>query len=103
MHPSLVLFPVASHELQSQLHRNFGRMYGRQGKFDEALRALAQDAYYCSLASGPEDVSTATSYFLLGDVFAAKVRGGRDVCGCECEYECEKSCVSVHHCAHSVT
>jgi hypothetical protein len=48
-------------------------MYARQGKHVEALRSLSLDAYYSSLAVGPEDIATATAYFLLGEVFAAKV------------------------------
>ncbi len=49
-------------------------MFAKQGKYEEALRSLAQDAYYCSLGAGPEDLTTASAYFLLGDVFSAKVR-----------------------------
>jgi hypothetical protein len=62
-----------SNALRSKLHRNFGKMYARQGKHVEALRSLSLDAYYSSLAVGPEDIATATAYYLLGEVFAAKV------------------------------
>jgi tetratricopeptide (TPR) repeat protein len=64
--------PDCSHSLRSQLHRNFGRLYASQGKFEEAVYQLANDVYYSSLQFGPENISTTGGYFQLGTVFAAK-------------------------------
>jgi tetratricopeptide (TPR) repeat protein len=41
--------PSCSNALRSQLRRNFGRLYASQGKYEEALRQLADDVYYSSL------------------------------------------------------
>ena len=41
--------PNCSNALRSQLRRNFGRLYASQGKYEEALRQLADDVYYSSL------------------------------------------------------
>lgn len=63
-----------SNGLRSKLHRNFGRMYLTGGKCDEALRSLAQDAYYCSLDVGPDSTVTAGAYFYMGAAFLTQVR-----------------------------
>ena len=48
-------------------------MYASQGKYADALRSLAQDAYYCSLDLGPDSVATAGAYFHMGGAFLAQV------------------------------
>lgn len=48
-------------------------MYASQGKYADALRSLAQDAYYCSLDLGPDSVATAGAYFHMGSAFLAQV------------------------------
>ena len=59
----------ASHSMMSQLHRNFGRLYTAQIRYNEALHAFATDIYYSSLEHGPEHIRTAPSYFHMGRVF----------------------------------
>ena len=66
---SLLKTPNCSNALRSQLRRNFGRLYASQGKYDEALRQLADDVYYSSLMVGPEHIDTSGGYFQLGNVF----------------------------------
>lgn len=66
---ALLKTPHCSNALRSQLRRNFGRLYASQGKFDEALRQLADDVYYSSLMVGPEHIDTSGGYFQLGNVF----------------------------------
>lgn len=46
---SLLKTSGASNALRSQLRRNFGKLYASQGRFEEALRQLADDVYYSSL------------------------------------------------------
>lgn len=55
--------------LRSQLHRNFGKLYAVQGKFQDALHQLATSIYYSSLEIGPEHVETSTGYFHMGNIF----------------------------------
>eukprot|EP00400_MALV-I_sp_L67-5_P000936 gene936-587_t len=55
--------------MMSQLHRNFGRLYTAQLRYNEALHAFAMDIYYSSLEHGPEHIRTAPSYFHMGRVF----------------------------------
>jgi len=59
----------ASNALRSQLRRNFGKLYASQGRYEEALRQLADDVYYSSLMVGPEHIDTSGGYFQLGNVF----------------------------------
>lgn len=66
---SVLKNPDCSNELKSQLFRNFGKLYASQGKFQDALKQLAQDIYYSSLESGPEHIDTAGGYFYMADVF----------------------------------
>lgn len=64
--------PDCAYSLRSQLHRNFGRLYSSQGKYDEALQQLANDIYYCSLQFGPESIHTTGGYYQMGNVFISK-------------------------------
>lgn len=61
----------APFEVRAELARNFGLLYAAQGRHAEALRHLANDAYYCASVFGPDHVNTTTGYFLLGTVFYA--------------------------------
>jgi len=61
--------PDCSNRLKSQLYRNFGKLYASQGKYDEALRQLANDIYFSSLQSGPEHVDTAGGFYYMATVF----------------------------------
>lgn len=61
--------PTCSNAVRSQLHRNFGKMRAAQGKYDDALRQLANDVYYSSLEIGPEHVDTAGGYFHMANIF----------------------------------
>ena len=63
-----------SNALRSQLRRNFGKLYASQGRYEEALRQLADDVYYSSLMVGPEHIDTSGGYFQLGNVFFAMNR-----------------------------
>ena len=60
-----------SNEIKSQLHRNMGKLYTAQGKYEEALRQLSNDVYYSSLVYGPRHVRTSPGYFYMGQAFAA--------------------------------
>jgi hypothetical protein len=39
-----------------------------QSKAQEALRAFAEDVYYCSLEYGPQDARTSLGYYNLAKV-----------------------------------
>jgi len=41
---------------------------GAYFRYDESLRQLAQDAYYCAVEHGPEHVTTAAAYYYMADV-----------------------------------
>lgn len=62
-----------SNGLRSKLHRNFGRMYLAAGRNEDALKSLAQDAYYSSLDVGPDSPTTAGAYYHMGAAFLAQV------------------------------
>jgi tetratricopeptide (TPR) repeat protein len=66
---SVLKNPLCSNELKSQLHRNFGKLYSSQGRYDDALRQLANDVYHSALESGPEHIDTAGGYYYMADVF----------------------------------
>lgn len=63
----------ARNGLRSKLNRNFGKLYIRQGRFEDALASLAQDAYYSSVDVGPENIATAGAYFHMGGAFLSLV------------------------------
>jgi len=67
----LVKNPEASDALRSTLRRNFGKLYASQGRFEDALRHLADDVYHSSLQFGPEHVHTSGGYFEMGACFFA--------------------------------
>ena len=71
---SVLQNPSCSNSVRSQLHRNFGKLYGAQGKHREALEQLSQDVYYSSLLVGPEHVETATGYYHMADIFYTQSR-----------------------------
>lgn len=60
--------------LKSQLYRNFGKLYASQGKYEEALRQLANDIYFSSLQVGPDHVDTAGGFYYLATVFYLQKR-----------------------------
>jgi tetratricopeptide (TPR) repeat protein len=66
---SLLKSANSSNALRSQLRRNFGKLYAAQGKYEEALRQLADDVYYSSLMVGPEHIDTSGGLFQLANVF----------------------------------
>jgi hypothetical protein len=61
--------PDCGHSVRSQLHRNFGKLYASQKRYDEALEQLAKDVYYSSLQNGPEHLETSSGYFYMANVF----------------------------------
>ena len=61
--------PECSNSIRSQLHRNFGKLNGAQGKHAEALQQLSHDVYYASLEVGPEHVDTAGGYYHMANIF----------------------------------
>lgn len=61
--------PNCSNSLKSNLYRNFGKLYGSQGKYKDALYQLANDVYFSSLDNGPEHIATVGGYFYMGNVF----------------------------------
>lgn len=63
--------------LMSNLQRNFGRLYGAQQRYNEALQAFATDIYYSSLEFGPEHMRSAPSYFHMGRVFQSHQKSER--------------------------
>jgi len=66
---SVLKNPDCSNAIRSQLHRNFGKLYTSQEKFDDALRELAKDIYCSSAEVGPEHVDTSAGYFLMANIF----------------------------------
>jgi tetratricopeptide (TPR) repeat protein len=60
-----------SNTLKSQLHRNFGKLYARQGKHRQAIEQLAHDVYASSLDVGPDHINVVGGYFQLAKVFAS--------------------------------
>lgn len=66
--------PDCPNTLRSRVHRSFGKMLLAEGRFDEALKKLAQDIYDVSLALGPEHLETTGGYFTMARVFAAQNR-----------------------------
>lgn len=69
---SILKNPSCSNAIRSQLHRNFGKLYTTQSKFDEALQELARDIYCSSLEVGPEHIDTSAGYFLMANIFYAQ-------------------------------
>ena len=61
--------------MRSKLHRNFGKLYASQARFDEALKELANDVFYSSLEIGPEHIDTAGGYYHMATIFFSRVRG----------------------------
>ncbi|KAJ3135237.1 Zinc finger MYND domain-containing protein 12 [Geranomyces variabilis] len=58
------------HEVLALLNRNFGLLYLKKGKTEEAIRYFALDIYHSSIAKNdPEDLSVTGGYFHLGNVF----------------------------------
>lgn len=70
----LVKSPGAPDALRSTLSRAFGKLYASQGRFDDALRHLAEDVYRSSLQFGPEHVQTSGGYF---EIAAALLQLGK--------------------------
>ena len=66
---SIIKNPECGNTVRSQLHRNFGKLYAAQGKYDDALRQLANDVYYNSLEFGPEHVDTSAGYYHMANIF----------------------------------
>ena len=58
--------------MRSQLARLFGQLHAVQNHLPEALRSFAEDAYYCAMEHGPEDLTTSVCYFNIGKVFLAQ-------------------------------
>ncbi len=58
--------------LRGQLHRQFGKLFLFQDRFDEAEAEFASDAYFSGLAAGPESPETAQCYFHMGNLFYLK-------------------------------
>lgn len=58
--------------MRSQLNRLFGQLHAMQNHHAEALRSFAEDAYFCAMAYGPEDLRCSPCYFNLGKVFLAQ-------------------------------
>lgn len=61
--------PDTSSELKAKLYRVLGRLYTARGNSPLALRFLADDVYFSSMAHGPEDIRTTGGYFLMAGVF----------------------------------
>ncbi|TPX55656.1 hypothetical protein PhCBS80983_g05136 [Powellomyces hirtus] len=56
-------------EVLALLNRNFGLLYLKKGKTDDAVRCFALDIYHLSIAKNdPEDLSVTGGYFHLGTV-----------------------------------
>lgn len=66
---SVLKNPDCSNALRSKLHRNFGKLYASQGKFDKALKELANDIFHSSLEIGPEHIDTAGGYYHMATIF----------------------------------
>lgn len=66
---TVVKIPSCSNEIKSRLHRNLGMLYATQTNYTEALRHLADDIYYSSLAFGTDHIKTSGGYFHMANVF----------------------------------
>uniref|UniRef100_A0A7S3JYP9 MalT-like TPR region domain-containing protein n=1 Tax=Aureoumbra lagunensis TaxID=44058 RepID=A0A7S3JYP9_9STRA len=66
--------PECTNEIRSKLHRQQGKLYLAQNKFDQALNELAKDVYCASLFYGPESIQVAPGYFYAASVFYAQHR-----------------------------
>ena len=71
---SVLKNPDCSNALRSKLHRNFGKLYASQGRFDKALKQLANDVFYSSVEIGPEHIDTAGGYYHMATIFFSRVR-----------------------------
>jgi len=71
---SVLKNPDCSNALRSKLHRNFGKLYASQGRFEKALKELANDVFYSSLEMGPEHIDTAGGYYHMATIFFSQVR-----------------------------
>jgi len=60
-----------SSETKAALYRVLGRLYTVRGNGPLALRFLADDIYFSSLAYGPTDIKTAGGYVYMAMVFEA--------------------------------
>jgi len=71
---SVLKHPECSNAIRSQLHRNFGKLYASQGRYQDALQQLASDVYFSSLEIGPEHVDTAGGFYHMANIFYAQNR-----------------------------
>ena len=71
---SVLKHPDCSNAIRSQLHRNFGKLYASQGRYQEALQQLSSDVYFSSLEIGPEHVDTAGGFYHMANIFYAQNR-----------------------------
>jgi len=71
---SVLKHPDCSNAIRSQLHRNFGKLYASQGRYQDALQQLSSDVYYSSLEIGPEHVDTAGGFYHMANIFYAQNR-----------------------------
>ncbi|GBG63736.1 hypothetical protein CBR_g39279 [Chara braunii] len=49
----------------------FGQLYAMQKKYNEAIKAFAEDVYFSSIEYGPQDVRTSLGFYNLSKVFEA--------------------------------
>ncbi len=71
---SVLKNPDGSTALRAKRHRNFGKLYASQGRFDKALKQLANDVFYSSVEIGPEHIDTAGGYYHMATIFFSRVR-----------------------------
>lgn len=74
---NILKHPEAGSSMNSNLQRNFGRLYAAQQRYNEALQAFATDIYHSSLEFGPENIRSAPSYFHMGRVFQSHQKSDR--------------------------
>jgi tetratricopeptide (TPR) repeat protein len=58
-----------SSEVRSRVHRNFGRLFTLQQRYEEALTHLATDVYCAAQCYGANHISTAGGYVLMAEAF----------------------------------
>lgn len=74
---NILKHPEAGSSMNSNLQRNFGRLYQAQHRYDDALKAFATDIYHSSLVHGPEHLRSAPSYYYMGRVFQSNEAADR--------------------------
>lgn len=61
--------PSCTPAIRSRVHRNFGKLFAMQQRYQEALTHLATDVFFSAQCFGPNHINTAGGYALMAEVF----------------------------------